>query len=102
MSADGNVAAAFLAGEVVHHFVGFGQGDFDFALALDEVGVFGFPIFVEDQKFIDGFVGFFFAAFVSVATTFLAEYLDPTFRTSAEVIEILNIPVVVSVPNQAA
>jgi len=48
------------------------------------------------------FVGFFFAAFVSVATTFLAEYLDPTFRTSAEVIEILNIPVVVSVPNQAA
>jgi uncharacterized protein involved in exopolysaccharide biosynthesis len=48
------------------------------------------------------FVGFLLAAFVSVATTLLAEYLDPTFRTSADVIEILNIPVVVSVPNQAA
>jgi uncharacterized protein involved in exopolysaccharide biosynthesis len=48
------------------------------------------------------FLGFLFAAFVSVATTLLAEYLDPTFRTSAEVIEILDIPVVVSVPNQAA
>lgn len=47
-------------------------------------------------------VGFFLAAFVSVATTFLAEYLDPTFRTSADVIEILKVPVVVSVPNQAA
>jgi uncharacterized protein involved in exopolysaccharide biosynthesis len=48
------------------------------------------------------FVGFFLAAFVSVATILLAEYLDPTFRTSAEVIEILDIPVVVSVPNRAA
>jgi uncharacterized protein involved in exopolysaccharide biosynthesis len=60
------------------------------------------PILPAISPLLVVFVGFFFAAFVSVATTFLAEYLDPTFRTSAEVIEILNIPVVVSVPNRAA
>lgn len=47
-------------------------------------------------------LGFILAVFVSVAAAFTAEYLDPSFRTPAEVIEILNIPVVASVPSQAA
>lgn len=58
------------------------------------------PVLPATNPLLVVFVGFFFAAFVSVATTFLAEYLDPTFHTSAEVVEILNIPVVVSVPKR--
>jgi uncharacterized protein involved in exopolysaccharide biosynthesis len=47
-------------------------------------------------------LGFLLAVFMSAATAFAVEYLDPSFRTPAEVIEILNIPVVTSVPSQAA
>lgn len=46
--------------------------------------------------------GVFAATFLSVAATYVADYVDPAFRTPAEVIEILKIPVVVGVPRQRA
>jgi uncharacterized protein involved in exopolysaccharide biosynthesis len=47
-------------------------------------------------------LGFIFSVFVSLGAGFLAEYLDPSFRTPAEVANVLHIPVVASVPRQAA
>ncbi len=47
-------------------------------------------------------IGFLLAVFVSVGAAFVSEYLDPSFRTPAEVHEILNMPVLASVPRQAA
>lgn len=47
-------------------------------------------------------VGFVFAVVVGLATGFIAEYLDGSFRTPAEVVEALNMPVLASVPKQAA
>jgi uncharacterized protein involved in exopolysaccharide biosynthesis len=47
-------------------------------------------------------LGFIFSVFASLGAGFLAEYLDPSFRTPTEVAEVLHIPVVASVPRQAA
>ncbi|MGH9683095.1 MAG: GumC family protein [Candidatus Acidiferrales bacterium] len=47
-------------------------------------------------------IGFLLAICVSIGVAFIAEYLDPSFRTPAEVNEVLNVPVLASVPRQAA
>jgi len=47
-------------------------------------------------------LGFIFSVFASLGAGFLAEYLDPSFRTPGEVAEVLNIPVLASLPRQAA
>jgi uncharacterized protein involved in exopolysaccharide biosynthesis len=47
-------------------------------------------------------IGFFLAVFMSVAAGFTAEFLDPSFRTPTEVSELLKLPVLASVPRQAA
>ena len=47
-------------------------------------------------------VGFIFAIFVSAGVAFVCEYLNPSLRTPAEVIDILRIPVLASVPKQTA
>lgn len=47
-------------------------------------------------------IGFVVALFVSISTAVVAEHLDPSFQSPLEVAEILNVPVVVSVPNRAA
>src|ERR1700692_4227124 len=47
-------------------------------------------------------VGLVFAAFLSMGAAFLAEYLNPSLRTPAEVLEVLRIPVLASVPRQTA
>jgi uncharacterized protein involved in exopolysaccharide biosynthesis len=47
-------------------------------------------------------IGFFLAAFMSVAAGVIAEFLDPSFRTPTEVAELLKLPVLASVPKQAA
>jgi succinoglycan biosynthesis transport protein ExoP len=47
-------------------------------------------------------VGVVLAAFVSTGSAFLAEYLNPSLRTPAEVLEVLRIPVLASVPKQTA
>jgi uncharacterized protein involved in exopolysaccharide biosynthesis len=43
-------------------------------------------------------VGCFLAAFLSVCGVFVMEYLDSSFRTPAEVVEVLRLPVLASVP----
>lgn len=46
------------------------------------------------------FAGFILAIVVGVAAGFIAEYLDASFRTPAEVAEALKVPVLASVPKQ--
>jgi uncharacterized protein involved in exopolysaccharide biosynthesis len=48
------------------------------------------------------FCGVFLAAFLGAGAAFLAEYLNPSLRTPAEVSEVLRIPVLASVPRQTA
>ena len=47
-------------------------------------------------------IGVVLAGFLSVAAAMVAEYLDPSLRTPAEVLEVLRIPVLASVPKQTA
>ena len=47
-------------------------------------------------------LGFAFAIFSAIAAAYLFEYLDPSFRTPAEVTDTLNIPVLAFVPKRAA
>jgi polysaccharide biosynthesis transport protein len=42
------------------------------------------------------------AVFISAGAAFLAEYLNPSLRTPAEVLDVLRIPVLASVPKQTA
>jgi polysaccharide biosynthesis transport protein len=46
--------------------------------------------------------GFVLAPFLGAGAAFLAEYLDPSLRTPAEVLDVLRIPVLASVPKQTA
>lgn len=48
------------------------------------------------------FCGVVLAAFIGTGAAFLAEYLDPSLRTPAEVLDVLKIPVLASVPKQSA
>jgi len=48
------------------------------------------------------FCGIVLACFIGAGTAFLAEYLNPSLRTPAEVFEVLRIPVLASVPKQTA
>ena len=47
-------------------------------------------------------IGLVLACLVSTATAFVAEYLNPSLRTPDEVLEVLRIPVLASVPKQTA
>jgi len=47
-------------------------------------------------------IGFVIAVFVSISSAVVAEHMDPSFQSPLEVAEVLNVPVVVSVPNRAA
>ena len=60
------------------------------------------PVLPERNPFKIAFVGFFVAVLAGFVAGYLAELMDPSFRTPAEVAELLNIPVVTSVPKQAA
>ncbi len=48
------------------------------------------------------FCGLVLAPFLGAGAAFLAEYLNPSLRTPAEVLEVLKIPVLASVPKQTA
>jgi uncharacterized protein involved in exopolysaccharide biosynthesis len=48
------------------------------------------------------FLGFFVAVLGGIGAGYLAELVDPSFRTPDEVAQVLNISVVTSVPRQAA
>jgi uncharacterized protein involved in exopolysaccharide biosynthesis len=47
-------------------------------------------------------IGCFLAVFLSGCGVFVMEYLDSSFRTPAEVFEILRIPVLASLPKHSA
>lgn len=47
-------------------------------------------------------IGVVLAIFMSAAAAFVAEYLNPSLRTPDEVLEVLRIPVLASVPKQTA
>jgi uncharacterized protein involved in exopolysaccharide biosynthesis len=48
------------------------------------------------------FVAFVFSIVLSIASTYTADYLDSSFHSPAEVIDILDIPVVISMPKRTA
>ena len=48
------------------------------------------------------FVALLLAVVIAISVTYVLDYLDPSFRTPAEVIDILGIPVVVSVSKKSA
>jgi capsular polysaccharide biosynthesis protein len=47
-------------------------------------------------------VGLFVAVFMSIGLAFILDYFDSSFRTPAEVMETLRIPVLGAVPRQSA
>ena len=60
------------------------------------------PILPAHSPWLIMFLGFFAAIFVAVAAAYIAEYLDPSFRTPEEVMETLNMPVLATMPKKAA
>jgi uncharacterized protein involved in exopolysaccharide biosynthesis len=70
----------------------------DVAIAVPPV----VPVLPAYGPFLVIFVGFVASLLVSVSSAFVADYLDPSFRTPKDVIEALNILVLASVPRKAA
>jgi uncharacterized protein involved in exopolysaccharide biosynthesis len=60
------------------------------------------PILPKYSPWLVMFLGLFAAVFVAIAVAFVAEYLDPSFRTPEEVMETLKMPVLASMPKRAA
>jgi uncharacterized protein involved in exopolysaccharide biosynthesis len=70
----------------------------DVAIAVPPV----VPALPAINPFTFGMLGFVFALFVGAASGFIAEYIDSSFRSPEEVTSTLKIPVLASVPRQAA
>ncbi len=70
----------------------------DVAIAVPPV----VPVLPAYGPFLVIFVGFFVALVVGVLSAFVADYVDPSFRTPQDVSNALNIPVLASVPRRAA
>lgn len=49
-----------------------------------------------------GFVGFFLSIAIGMGAAYLAEYMDPSFHTPNEVVDVLRIPLVVAIPKLRA
>jgi uncharacterized protein involved in exopolysaccharide biosynthesis len=58
------------------------------------------PVLPAHSPFKVTFLGFVLAMVGGIGAGYLAELMDPSFRTPAEVAEFLNISVVTSVPRQ--
>ncbi len=58
------------------------------------------PSLPSNSRFLVLVFGVFIAATATIAGVFIKEYLDPSFRTPAEVSAELNIPVLASVPQR--
>jgi uncharacterized protein involved in exopolysaccharide biosynthesis len=58
------------------------------------------PVLPAQPAWMFGLVGIALALTVSAGMAFTMEYLDPSFRTPAEVEAVLNLPVLASVPDQ--
>ncbi len=74
------------------------KGIADVAIAVPAV----VPVVPAYGPFMVIAVGFIFASFASVFSAFAAEYFDSSFRTPRDVTNALDIPVLASVPRQAA
>src|SRR3984893_6364931 len=60
------------------------------------------PLLPAHSPWLIMLLGFLAASIIGVSTAIVAEYLDPSFRTPAEVTETLNIPILTSIPRQVA
>jgi polysaccharide biosynthesis protein PslE len=60
-----------------------------------------FPLLPATSPFLIMAVGLFVAFFMSVGLAFVLDYFDSSFRTPAEVLETLRIPVLGAVPKQS-
>jgi uncharacterized protein involved in exopolysaccharide biosynthesis len=60
------------------------------------------PLLPAHSPFTVVLAGSFLALLVGVASGFIAEYVDPSLRTPAEVLDSLNIPVLAVFPRQVA
>jgi uncharacterized protein involved in exopolysaccharide biosynthesis len=54
------------------------------------------------NPFLVSMGGLLFAILAAIAAAFVADWMDPSFRTPAEIISTLQIPVLASVPKQLA
>ncbi len=60
------------------------------------------PALPVHSAFLIGFLGIFLSIGVGMGAAYLAEYMDPSFRTPNEVVEMLQIPLVVAIPKLRA
>ena len=60
------------------------------------------PAFPVHNAFLMAIVGFFLSLAGGMAAAYVAEYMDPSFRTPAEVAEALRLPLVVAIPRLRA
>jgi polysaccharide biosynthesis protein PslE len=60
------------------------------------------PVLPAHNPFMIFLLGLIFSIFVSLSVAFIAEYFDPSFQTPAEVNGVLRVPVLASIPRQAA
>jgi uncharacterized protein involved in exopolysaccharide biosynthesis len=60
------------------------------------------PVLPAHSPWLVMFLGLVMAVIVGVAAAYIAEYLDPSFRTPEEVMETLKVPVLASMPKRAA
>jgi uncharacterized protein involved in exopolysaccharide biosynthesis len=60
------------------------------------------PVLPAHSPWLVMFLGFFAAIVIGFGAAYLAEYLDPSFRTPDEVMNILKMPVLASMPKRAA
>jgi uncharacterized protein involved in exopolysaccharide biosynthesis len=73
------------------------RGIADVAIAVPPV----VPVLPAYNPLLAVIIGFVFALVVGLSSGFIAEYLDASFRTPAEVAEALHMPFLASVPKQA-
>jgi uncharacterized protein involved in exopolysaccharide biosynthesis len=60
------------------------------------------PLLPAHSPFLIMFLGFVAATALGLGSAYLAEYLDPSFRTPEEVRDTLNLPVLATIPKKAA
>jgi polysaccharide biosynthesis protein PslE len=70
----------------------------DVAIAVPPVT----PVLPAYGPFLVILIGFFVSAIAGITSAFVADYMDPSFRTPKDVLDALNIPVLASVPRKAA
>jgi uncharacterized protein involved in exopolysaccharide biosynthesis len=60
------------------------------------------PVLPAHSPWLIMFLGLVMSVFVAIAVAFVAEYLDPSFRTPEEVMDTLHMPVLATMPKRAA